>query len=49
MQRLGREDGAHTSVFLVLRKRRQRGESHEGVLEVTVWVCRDGGACGGYA
>lgn len=34
MQGLGRGDGAHSSVFTVLRKRRLRGESHEGVVEV---------------
>lgn len=45
---LGRGDGALTSVFMVLGKRRQRGESHERVVEVMVWVCRGGGSCDGY-
>lgn len=36
------------SVFIVLRKRRQRGVSHEGVVEVTAWACRGGRGCGGY-
>lgn len=48
VQGLGRGDGALTSVFIVLRKRRQRGESHEWVVDVIVWMCRNGGSCAGY-
>lgn len=48
IQGLGRGDGALTSVFIVLGKRRQRGESHERVVEVMVWVCRGGDGCDGY-
>lgn len=45
---MGSGDGALTSVFIVLRKKRPRGESHEWVLEVIVWMCRGGGGCDGY-
>lgn len=41
-------DGAHACVFIVLRKKRQRsGERHEGVAEVTVWVCGGREGCDG--
>lgn len=48
VQGSGRGDEALTSVFIVLRKRRERGESHEQVVKVIVWVCRGGGGRVGY-
>lgn len=47
-QGLGRGDGALTSLFVVLRKKRQRAESHEWDVEAIVWVCGGGGGCDGY-